>query len=167
MSRSMYQSSIPVFIRNLNNLSHILEKGAAFASDKNIEDAALADCRLYPNMFPLTRQVQIACDMAKGAGARLAGVEVPGFDDDEQTFVELQARIEKTLKFLKSLSEQQFNGSEERKIVLAIGDMTLEFNGSDYLDTWVLPNMYFHITTAYNILRHVGVVLGKRDFLGD
>lgn len=166
MSQSMYQSSIAVFDRFLNNLSGILQKGAEFARDQGIEETALTSYRLYPNMFPLSRQVQIACDMAKGAGARLAGIEIPSFADTETTFEELQQRIAKTRAFLAELPDTMFDASADREIVLKLGEMTLEFRGAEYLSNWVLPNLFFHITTAYNILRHVGVDVGKRDFLG-
>ena len=117
-------------------------------------------------MYELTRQVQIATDQAKGSAARLSGTEIPKFEDNETTFAELDARISKTIAFLDSISANQIDGSEERDIVLHAGPMTLNFKGLDYLTTWVYPNFYFHLTTAYNILRHSGVVLSKRDFLG-
>ena len=166
MNVTMYQSSIPLFLRYLDNLSGPLEKGATFAAEEGIDEKVLAGYRLYPNMFPLTRQVQIACDVVKGAGARIAGVEAPSFPDTEVTFDELQTRIENTVAFLQGLTAQQIDGTEGKDIKLKIGDRELSFKGAEYLHFWVLPNMYFHITTAYNILRHVGVDLGKADFLG-
>ncbi|MFM1896186.1 MAG: hypothetical protein RLZZ385_1260 [Pseudomonadota bacterium] len=166
MNITMYQSSIPLFQRFLDNLSGILEKAATFAAEEGMDEKVLTGYRLYPNMFPLSRQVQIACDVIKGAGARLAGVEMPSFADTEVTFDELQARIEKTQAFLETLLAEQIDGTEGKEIKLKIGDGELVFQGAEYLHYWVLPNMYFHITTAYNILRHVGVDLGKADFLG-
>jgi hypothetical protein len=117
-------------------------------------------------MFPLTRQVQIACDMLKGAAARLAGAEVPSWADTETTFAELQARVDKTIAFLEGFSAAQIDGSESRPISIPLRDRTVEFDGQTYLTTWVLPNFHFHVTTAYNLLRHGGVEIGKRDFLG-
>ena len=121
---------------------------------------------LFPDMFALTKQVQIATDQAKGCAARLTGIEIPVFEDTEATFGELQTRIEKTIAFLDSVKASQFDGSEARHIVLQLRDRTVEFNGQDYLLKWVMPNFYFHVTTAYDILRHNGVDIGKRDFLG-
>jgi hypothetical protein len=166
MSLSMYSSSVPVFLHFLKNLSNILKKGADYAAEKKIDEKVLTSARLYPDMFPLTRQVQIACDVAKGCGARLAGVEVPKYEDNEVTFAELQARIEKTVNFLKSIPEASINGSEQKQIKLQAGPRELEFVGDNFLRTWALPNVYFHITTTYNILRHNGVAVGKMDFLG-
>lgn len=166
MTVSMYQNSIPFLIRALQNLGGVLAKGAAHASAQGFDEKVMTGYRLFPNMFPLTRQVQIACDMAKGAGARLAGIDVPSFADEEVTFDELQARISKTIEFLQTLKPEQLDGSETRQIVIKAGDNEFKFQGLDYLHGWVIPNLYFHATTAYNILRHVGVEVGKRDFLG-
>jgi hypothetical protein len=166
MSLSMYQASIPVFVRQLGNLSSILKKGEAFAELKKIGPEVFINDRLAPDMYPLSRQVQIACDMAKGGAARLAGKEVPSFEDNEKTFAELQARIAKTVEFLKSFTVNQIDGSEERKITLKIGGHEMSFQGQPYLLNFVLPNLYFHITTTYAILRHNGVDLSKRDFIG-
>lgn len=166
MSLSMYSSSVPVFLHYLKSLSNILKKGAEYAAEKKIDEKVLTGARLYPDMFPLTRQVQIACDVAKGCGARLAGIEIPKFEDTETTFAELQARIEKTVNFLKSLNESQVNGTEQKQIKLQAGPRELEFVGDYFLRNWALPNVYFHITTTYNILRHNGVPVGKMDFLG-
>jgi hypothetical protein len=166
MSLSMYSSSVPILVRYLNNLSAILKKGAEYAAEKKVEEKVLTGARLFPDMFPLSRQVQIACDVAKGCGARLAGVEVPKYEDTEQTFVELQQRIEKTVRFLESLPQDAFEGSESRQITLKAGPRELEFVGDFFLRNWALPNVYFHITTTYNILRHNGVAIGKMDFLG-
>ena len=166
MSLSMYSSSVPVFLHYLKNLSIILKKGADYAAEKKIDEKVLTGGRLYPDLFPLTRQVLIACDVAKGCGARLAGIEVPKYEDNEVTFADLQARIEKTIDFLKSIPEASINGSEQKQIKLQAGQRELEFVGDYFLRNWALPNVYFHITTAYNILRHNGVAVGKMDFLG-
>ncbi len=166
MSLSMYSSSVPVFVHYLKNLSVILKKGADYASEKKIDEKVLTGGRLFPDMFPLSRQVQIACDVAKGCGARLAGMEVPKYDDNEVTFDELQSRIEKTVIFLLSLPEDKINGTEQKQIKLQAGPRELEFVGDFFLRNWALPNVFFHITTTYNILRHNGVAVGKMDFLG-
>ena len=166
MTISMYQASIPAFIRILNNLSAILDKAAAHAEAKKIDLAVFVNARLAPDMFPLSRQIQIATDGVKGCAARLAGVEVPGYPDTESTFPELKARIAKTIDFLKSFKPAQIDGSEEKKIALKVGGQELTFLGQPYLLTFVIPNFYFHVTTAYDILRHNGVDIGKRDFLG-
>lgn len=166
MSLSIYQASIPVFIRMLGNLSAILSKAAAHAEAKSIDPSVLINARLAPDMFALARQVQIASDSAKGCGARLAGVEVPSFPDDETTFEQLQARIAKTIEFLKGLKEEQFAGAENRTIELKLRNREVSFKGSDFLLGFANPNFYFHITTAYDILRHNGVEVGKMDFLG-
>ncbi|MFV3334610.1 DUF1993 domain-containing protein [Pseudomonas sp. NY15437] len=166
MSFSIYQASVPVFIRMLGNLSAILAKAAAHAEAKSIDPSVLINARLAPDMFALARQVQIASDSAKGAGARLAGVEVPSFADDETTFDELQARIAKTVEFLKGLKPEQFEGAEARTIELKLRAREVSFTGADFLLGFVNPNFYFHITTAYDILRHNGVEIGKMDYLG-
>jgi hypothetical protein len=167
MSLSMYQASIPVFIRNLNNLSAILTKAEANAQARKIEPEVFVNARLAPDMFPLSRQVQIATDAVKGCAARLAGVEVPSFPDTEKTFPDLQARIAKTADFLKTFKAGQIDGTEEKKIALKVGGQDMTFAGQVYLLNFVLPNLYFHITTAYAILRHNGVELGKKDYLGN
>lgn len=166
MTLSMYQASIPVFVRMLGNLSAILEKGGAFAGARKVDPSVLVNARLAPDMLPLSRQVQIASDGAKGCAARLAGVEVPSYPDTETTFPELEARIAKTLDFLKSIAASQIDGSEERPISLKFGGTPISFRGQDYLLTFALPHVLFHVTTAYNILRHNGVELGKMDYLG-
>ncbi len=166
MSLSMYTSSIPVLLHYLKNLSVLLKKGAEYAVEKKVDEKVLTGSRLYPDMFPLTRQVQIACDVAKGCGARLAGVEVPKYEDNEVTFSELQARIDKTVNFLNTLSASQIDGSEQKQIKLQAGPRELEFVGDFFLRNWALPNVFFHITTTYNILRHNGVPVGKMDYLG-
>ncbi|MBU6470553.1 MAG: DUF1993 domain-containing protein [Gammaproteobacteria bacterium] len=166
MSLSMYQASVPVFIRALTNLSAILSKGEAYAQAKKIEPAVLLNARLFPDMFPLVRQIQLASDAAKGCAARLAGQEPPSFPDTEQTFAELHARLDKTVAFLKTLKPAQIDGSEERAIELKMRDRTVHTKGREYLLERALPNLFFHVTTAYDILRHVGVEVGKRDYLG-
>jgi len=167
MSLTMYQASIPVFVRMLDNLSGILDKAAAHAEAKKIDPAIFVNARLAPDMFPLSRQVQIATDMVKGCAARLAGIEVPSYEDNETTFSELQARIAKTKAFIESVSASQVDGSEERKITLKFGSKELSFLGQAYLLDFVLPNFHFHLTTTYAILRHNGVEIGKKDYTGD
>ncbi|MGA9852045.1 MAG: DUF1993 domain-containing protein [Gammaproteobacteria bacterium] len=166
MSLSMYQASVPVFIRMLTNLSAILKKAEAHAETKKIDPAVFASARLAPDMFPLVRQIQIATDTVKGCAARLAGVEPPKYEDNEQTFAELYARLDKTIAYLKSVKPAQIDGSEERRIELKVRDKTLTLKGQDYLFERVYPNFFFHVTTAYAILRHNGVEIGKGDFLG-
>ena len=167
MSLSMYQASIPVFIRNLSNLSAILKKAEAHAQAKKIEPDVFINARLAPDMFPLSRQIQIATDGAKGCAARLSGVEIPSYPDTEKTFPELQARIAKTIEFVKTFNAKQIDGSEERKVVLKLHGVDTSFLGQPYLLNFVLPNFYFHICMAYAILRHNGVDIGKKDFIGD
>lgn len=166
MTISMYQASVPVLVRMLGNLSAILTKAAAYAEAKKIEPRVLLDARLAPDMLSLTRQVQIASDSAKGCGARLAAVDLPKYEDNEASFEELQARITKTVAFLNSLRPEQIDGSEDRDIAIPARDQTLQFKGVVYLLNFVLPNFYFHVTTAYAILRHNGLDVGKMDFLG-
>ena len=162
----MYAQSIPFLDHNLKALSGVLTKAAAHCEAKKIDPAVLTGYRLYPDMFPFIRQVQIVCDFAKGCGARLAGIEVPSYADTEVTFADLQARIDKTRAFLATLKPAQFDGAATREIVLKLRGETMELSGNDYLFGFVLPNFYFHMTTAYNILRHNGVELGKTDFIG-
>jgi hypothetical protein len=166
MPLSIYQSSIPRFTHTLNSLSVILDKAVAHAEAKKIKPEALTTFRLYPDMLPFTSQIQIACDAAKGVVARLAGVEVPKHEDTEVTFADLKARIAKTIAFIESIKPAQIDGSEEKQITLKIGGSDMAFKGVDYLQAFALPNFYFHVATAYNILRHNGVEIGKRDFLG-
>jgi len=166
MTLSMYQASAPRFANMLKNLSAILDKAQAHVEAKKFDPAALTVCRLYPDMFPLTRQVQVACDAAKGAVARLAGVEIPKHEDTEQTFAELQARIARTIEFINTIKPAQIDGSEGKEIVLKLGAREVKFTGMQYLLGHATPNFYFHVTTAYNILRHNGVEIGKKDFLG-
>jgi hypothetical protein len=162
----MYQASAPRFANGLRNLSGILDKAQAHAEAKKIEPLVFTQSRLAPDMFPLSRQVQIACDAAKGAVARLAGVEIPKHEDTEQTFVELQARIAKTVEFVQSLQPAQIEGSEEKEVLIKLRGQDVKFTGLQYLLGFAYPNFYFHVTTAYNILRHNGVEIGKRDYLG-
>lgn len=162
----MYQASVPVFLRGMKNLSGILGKAAADAAERKIDPTVFLTARLAPDMFPLTRQVQIASDHAKGATARLAGVEVPRFEDVEKSFEELQQRLKQVTEFVERFDAAKIDGSEEREISLPIGARTLTFSGQTYLLHFALPNFYFHSTTAYAILRHNGVGIGKRDFIG-
>jgi hypothetical protein len=166
MAISMFQASVPAFIRTLTSLSAILDKAAQHATSRKIDPAALLGMRLFPDMLPLIKQVQLACDFAKGGTARLSGNEPPKFPDEEKTFDDLKARIAKTLDFVKSAKPAEIDGSEDRAIAIPIGGQTYNFKGQGYLVNMVLPNFYFHATTTYAILRHCGVELGKRDFLG-
>jgi uncharacterized protein len=165
-SISMYQASAPRFAAFLRNLSGLLDKAQAHCEAKKIEPLALTQFRLYPDMFPLTRQVQIACDTAKGAVARLAGLEIPKHEDTEQSFAELKARIAKTVDFVESVSAAKLDGTDAKEIVLKMRGQDVKFTGLAYLLDFAYPNFYFHLTTVYNILRHNGVEIGKRDFLG-
>jgi uncharacterized protein len=167
MPLSMYQASIPVFTAQLNNLSGILKKGQEHALARKIEPEVFINARLAPDMFQLSRQVQIASDGVKGCAARLAGVEIPSYPDTEKTFAELQARIAKTIEFVNTFKPAQIDGSEERKITLKLRDQEVIFLGQPYLLYFVLPNLYFHITATYAVLRHNGVDVGKRDFLAN
>ncbi len=166
MAISMYQASVPVLDKLLGNLSTILTKAATWAESRKIDQSVLINARLAPDMFPLCRQVQIACDFAKGAPARLAGAEPPKFEDNETTFAELQARIEKTRKSMASYSAAQIDGSEGREIKLKFGPREMEFTGLVYLLNAVMPNFYFHYTMTYAILRHNGLELGKGEYIG-
>jgi len=163
----MYQASVPRFANILKNLSAILDKAQAHVEARKIDPAALMNFRLYPDMLPMKRQVQIACDTAKGAVARLAGVEVPRHDDTEETFAELKARIAKTIDLIQTFKPAQIDGSEEKNIHLKLGQREVDFRGMQYLLGHAIPNFYFHVTTAYDILRHNGVDLGKRDYIGN
>lgn len=166
MTLTMYAASTPAFRRMLDNLAAILNKAAAHADARKIDPAVLISARLFPDMLPLVKQVQIASDTAKGCIARLAGVDIPKFEDDEATFADLQARIAKTIAFIDSVQPGQVDGSESRDITLQIRDRTLELKGQDFLVNRALPNFYFHVTTAYAILRHNGIEIGKSDYLG-
>ncbi|MGZ4992109.1 MAG: DUF1993 domain-containing protein [Methylobacter sp.] len=167
MSLTMYQASIPAFVRMLGNLSAILDKAAAHAEAKKIDPAVFINARLAPDMFPLSRQIQIATDMVKGCAARLAGIEVPRYEDNETTFAELQARIDKTKAFIQSVNASQIDGSEERQITLKFGSRELSFLGQAYLLDFVLPNFHFHLSMTYAILRHNDVEIGKKDYIGE
>jgi hypothetical protein len=166
MAISMYDFSIPVLSRGLTNLSAVLDKGAAHAAAKKFDSIVLAQSRLFPDMHPLVRQVQIACDTAKGAAGRLAGIEVPKHEDNEATFADLKARIAKTLDFLKTVSAPQLRDAESRSIEIKFPNGSWKFTGIDYLTGFVLPNFYFHSTVVYALLRKAGVEVGKADFLG-
>jgi uncharacterized protein len=166
MAISMYDFSIPVLTRGLTNLSAILDKAAAHAAAKKFDSAVLAQTRLFPDMHPLVRQVQIACDTAKGAAGRLAGIEVPKHEDTEATFAELKVRIAKTLDFVRSVTAVQLKDSETRDIEIKFPNGAWKFTGLAYLNDFVLPNFYFHTTVVYALLRKAGVEVGKMDFLG-
>jgi hypothetical protein len=166
MQITMYDTLVPTANRMLGNLSTFLDKAEAFAAAKKIDAAVLLNSRLAPDMLPLTRQVQIATDMAKGAAARLSGTEVPKFEDNETTIADLKARLAKTLAFVNSVDAAKFGGSEDRDITLQTRTGDRHFKGLNYLRDYVLPNVYFHTTATYAILRHNGVELGKNDFIG-
>jgi hypothetical protein len=165
MAISMYRASVPVFLQMLPCLSALLDKAAAFAEAKKVDPSVLLNARLSPDMFALTRQVQIAADFAKGTVARLAGQEPPKYADDETTIPALKARIAKTLDFIKGFTPAQIDGSENREITMVLGGQPRNFQGENYLVGFALPNFYFHMTTAYAILRHNGVEIGKRDYM--
>jgi len=166
MALSLFDVSIPVLVRGLGNLSVIIDKAVAHAEAKKLDAAALTQARLFPDMFPLVRQVQIACDTAKGAAARLAGIEIPQHQDNETTLPELKQRIAKTLDFIQGIKASQLEGAETRSIEIKGANRTLSFTGLSYLNNFVLPNFYFHETISYAILRHNGVEVGKNDYLG-
>jgi hypothetical protein len=166
MAFTVYDASVPVFRQILTSLSGLLERAEAHAAEKCMDVASLLNASLAPDMFNFIRQVQIATDHAKGASARLAGVDIPKYEDTEKTVAELQARIRKTLDFIASLEPGQFAGAEDRAIQLVFPWATYDFTGQRYLTYWALPNFFFHATTAYGILRHQGVPVGKADFLG-
>jgi hypothetical protein len=166
MTFSMYSASVPVFKQILNSLSAIIDKAEAHATEKKIEPAALLQARLFPDMFPLVRQVQVAADFAKGAAARLAGVDVPKYEDNEQTFADLKARIAKTLAFIDSVPQDGIEASAPRDITTGSGEKAKQWKGQTYLMHYALPHFFFHATTAYDILRHNGVEIGKKDFIG-
>ncbi len=166
MTISMYLSTVPRFTNTLGNLSNILDKARAHVEAKKIDAAVLPAYRLFPDMLPMSSQVQIACDSAKGAVARLAGVEIPKFEDTEKTLDDLKARIAKTVAFIQTVQAGQIDGTEDKEIVLKRGDKEVRYTGMQFLLGHALPNFYFHVTTTYNILRHNGVEIGKRDYLG-
>ena len=166
MTISMYQASVPTFVHTLEAMSKILDKAEAFCTAKKVDPTILVNARLAPDMFALARQVQIACDFAKGASARLAGIDVPAYEDGEKSIADLKGRIKKTVDFIKTLKPAQIDGSEDRDINLKIAGNPHTFKGEPYLVSFAIPNYYFHLTTAYAILRHNGVELSKGDFLG-
>ena len=167
MTISMYQASVPRFVNILSNLSNILDKTQAHVDAKKLDSATLTTYRLFPDMLPMTKQVQIACDTAKGVVARLAGVEIPACEDNEKTLADLKARIAKTIAFIQTVTPAQIDGTEDKEIVIKRGDKETHYKGMQFLLGHALPNFYFHVTTAYNILRHNGVEIGKRDYLGN
>ena len=167
MNISMYQASAPRFVNILKNLSAILDKAQAHVDAKKVDPTVLTSYRLYPDMLTMAHQVQIACDTAKGAAARLAGVDIPKYEDTEQTLADLKARIAKTIEFIGTVKPEQIDGSEDREIVLKIRGQEVKYAGMQYLLGFAHPNFYFHVTTAYDILRHNGVEIGKRDYIGN
>ncbi len=167
MTISMYQALIPPATRSLNNLVTILEKAATYAETKKIDPAVLINARLYPDMLHLGKQVQIATDITRRGAARLAGLEAPAMEDNESSFPEFIDRVKKTIAYLETLTPEQIDGSEQKTIILPMGKESITLEGMPYLMSFVLPNLYFHVTTTYGILRHCGVELGKRDFLGN
>jgi hypothetical protein len=166
MTITLYQASVPVFIRMLNNLVRILEKAAAHCEARKIDPLVLTQFRLYPDMFNFAKQVQTACDHARNGAARLAGQEAPRLENAERTFPELIERVRSTIAYLETFPPQQIDGAEAREVVVKRGETVNTYRGLDYLLQRVLPNFYFHVTTAYDILRHNGVELGKRDYIG-
>ena len=166
MPLSMYAASTPRFVHMLNNLSALLDKAQAHIDARKLDPSALTTARLFPDMFHLARQVQVSCDLAKGLVARLGGVEVPKHEDTEQTIPELQARIARTIAFIESVPQAAIDASADRDITLKLGRQDYTFKGVDYLLRFAQPNFYFHVTTAYNILRHNGVELVKKDYIG-
>ncbi len=166
MPLSMFDASVPVFVQILGALDGVLGKAQSHAAARKIDESVLLGCRLAPDMFPLSRQIHIACDFAKGATARLAGAEVPSWADDEATFAQFKARVSRTIDYVRGFKPSQIDGSEDREITLKVGGNTRTFKGKPYLLQFVMPNFFFHTTAAYAILRHNGVELGKRDFMG-
>ena len=167
MTISMYKASVPVFVKGLTNIKAILEKAAAHAQAKKIDETVFAGARLFPDMLPLTGQIQIATDFARGTTARLAGVEMPKWEDNEKTLAELIARVDKTLEYVKPFTAAQIDGTEGKEITRTLRGQPRTFTGINYLLQFALPNFYFHSTTAYALLRHNGVAIGKMDFLGN
>jgi hypothetical protein len=166
MPFSMYSASVPVFQHMLRNLSHLLDKAVANAEARKFDPSVLVNFRLAPDMLPFTKQIQIACDAAKLAVSRIAGIDAPKFEDTETTFADLKARIQKTLDFLATVPAAKLEGTENKEVTIPVGrDKTRTMTGEAYLTTWALPNFFFHVTTAYAILRHNGVDLGKSDYL--
>jgi hypothetical protein len=167
MTISMYQASVPRFVNILGNLSSILDKTQAYIDSHKIDDATLTSYRLFPDMLPMSSQVQIACDTVKGVVARLAGLDIPVFEDCEKTLAELKARIAKTVVFVQSITPRQIDGTEDKAIVIKRGEKETHYKGMQFLLGHAIPNFYFHVTTTYDILRHNGIPIGKRDFLGN
>jgi len=167
MTISMYQASVPRFVNILGNLSNILDKAQAHVDAKKLDAATLTGYRLFPDMLPMTSQVQIACDTAKGVVARLAGVQIPVYEDNEKTLADLKARIAKTIAFIQTMTPGQIDGTEDKEIVIKRGDKETRYKGMQFLLGHAVPNFYFHVTTAYDILRHNGIEIGKRDYLGN
>ena len=163
----MYQASVPRFVNILKNLTGILDKAQAHVDAKKIDVSVLTNYRLFPDMLPMTTQVLIACDAAKGVVARLAGIEIPVYEDNDKTLSDLKARIAKTIAFIESVTPAQIDGTEDKDIVTKRGDKETHYKGMQFLLGHALPNFYFHVTTTYNILRHNGIEIGKRDFLGN
>jgi hypothetical protein len=166
MALSMYQASVPVFVKMLTNLNGVLQKAAAHAQARKIDEAVLVNARLYPDMLPLSKQIQIASDFARGTAARLAGAEPPSYEDNEKTLAELMARIDRTIEFLRTKKAGEIDGSEGREIVRPVRGEPHKFSGVNYLLQYALPNFFFHATTAYAILRHNGIEVGKLDYIG-
>lgn len=166
MPLSMHQASVPLMLQMLASISAVLDKAAQHCEARKIDPSVVVNYRLAPDMHPLSRQIQIMTDQAKGAVARLSGIEPPAFADTETTFDELKARIARTVAFVKSATPAEIDGSEDREVVLKIGPTEMKLKGSQYFFHFFLPNFYFHATTAYDILRHAGVEIGKRDFIG-
>ncbi len=166
MTLSMYQASVPVFVRALGNLADVLKKGEAHAKSKNVTDEVLLQTRLIPDMLPLVKQVQIACDMATRSTARLAGVEPMSFEDNETTLEQIYSRIDRAIDYIKTFKPEQIDGSEGRTIVLKMRSGEMTFEGQAYLLHFVIPKVFFHCTSAYNILREAGTEIGKMDFIG-
>lgn len=164
---TLFDNTIPVLIHSLNNLQKILLKAEAYADQKQFTAEVLVNSRLFPDMLPLVKQIQIAADTAKGCAGRLSATDIPSFADNESSLIALRERLEKTITYLKTFKPEQINGSESKAIELKLPNNTLHFTGIDYVNYFVLPNLYFHVSMAYAILRHNGVELGKRDFLGE
>jgi len=167
MTLSMYQASVPVFVRALGNLTHVLQKGEQHAKSKNVSDEVLLQVRLIPDMLPLIKQIQIACDMATRGTARLAGVEPKSFEDNETTLPQAYDRIARAIEYVKGFTAEQIDGSETRPIHLKMRSGEMQFEGQAYLLGFLIPNLFFHCTTAYNILREAGTDIGKQDFIGE
>ena len=166
MTISMYQASVPRILNMLTNLDHLLDKALVHIESKKWNEAALTQFRLYPDMLPMTRQVQIACDTAKGVVARLAGVDIPAYEDNEVSFADLKQRIAKTMAFINGFGPEQIDGTEDKDIFTKRGDVETHYKGMQFLLNHAMPNIYFHVTTVYTILRHNGIEIGKRDYLG-